>query len=82
MNKEEYVSLVKANVEKLIYMSEMLDNLPEDSGISIKEGKRDRWVGFIQGALWAMNLGEIDKFREDVREGRAVEALEEFFNER
>ena len=27
-----------------------------------------------------MDLGDIDQFREDVREGKAVEALENFFN--
>lgn len=82
MEKKEYVDNVLEAVKKLDYLVGMLEKLPEDSGISVAEGKRDRWIGFIQGALWSMNLGEIDQFREDIREGRAVEALEEFFNER
>jgi len=33
-----------------------------------EEGRLDkcnRWLGFVQGALWALGRGTIDRFRED-----------------
>lgn len=33
-----------------------------------KKEKADRWLGFVQGAVWALGLRTIDQMREDNRE--------------
>jgi hypothetical protein len=58
--------------EKIEYLKWMLENLPQESEISLNDGKRDRWIGFIQGVLWCLNINNIDELRNETRSGNAV----------
>ncbi len=58
----------------------MLENWPLEEGVMLNDGKFDRWLGFVQGALWAMDIKDIDTFRDDTRQGinNAFEKLKEY----
>jgi len=68
------------NEFKFNYLKDMMLVFPEESGISIAEGKHDRWLGFVQGALWAMDLETINTFRDSVRNGEGFADLKEIFD--
>lgn len=59
----------------------MLENFPIEYDIPVSMGKHDRWLGFVQGALWAMDIKDIDTFRKDVTDGQAFERLCEYLSE-
>jgi len=54
---------------KIQYLKWMIDNLPEEPD------KRNRWIGFIQGALWSLNLVDINELRDETRKGNALENI-------
>lgn len=45
----------------------MLDRIPEFMAAGRRE-KAMRWLGFVQGALWAWNYATIDEMKDDNRE--------------
>lgn len=51
--------IVTIHLPHLKWMLEQL-RLPE----MFSEGKRNRWLGFVQGALWAKGLTTIEKEKE------------------
>lgn len=51
------------NKNHLLWMCGQLDDF-------IRDGRRDkamRWLGFIQGALWALGIRSVDEMRKDNR---------------
>jgi len=60
--------------EKLKYLHWMMDNLPYRT-IPLSDGKHDRWVGFIQGVLWSLDIKSIDELRSETRENKHLEAI-------
>lgn len=36
-------------------------------GLAGVPGKSDRWIGFVQGALWLAGYGSIEEFKDDNR---------------
>lgn len=39
----------------------------EDGGPAKRDQKLNRWLGFVQGALWAHGMATIDQLRDDTR---------------
>lgn len=48
-------------LDDLKYVFDMTERMPEDPA------KFDRWLGFIQGVIWAYKLRTVDEMREDNR---------------
>jgi len=51
-----------AAMAHLRWMFSEMENWIEES-----QGKADRWIGFVQGALWLAGFGTIDEFKNDNR---------------
>ncbi|MCK5020904.1 MAG: hypothetical protein KAS32_28040 [Candidatus Peribacteraceae bacterium] len=64
---------------KLKHLKWMLDNMPDEKETP---DKYNRWLGFMQGVLWAFEIKTIDEMREEVKEGHGFEAVVTAINER
>ena len=58
-------------------MSKHWDNMSDEKKTP---DKYNRWLGFMQGVLWAFEIKTIDEMRKEVREGRGREAVETIIN--
>lgn len=57
--------------ESIEHLKWMIENIPEE------KGKRNRWLGFIQGVLWCIGEKSIDELRKEVRENKALSMAKE-----
>jgi hypothetical protein len=48
--------------QHLVWMLEEIINMPDD-----KFEKANRWLGFVQGAMWSLGLRSVDEMRNDNR---------------
>ena len=58
--------ITSEKLRHLRWMLSVIPNLPSD-------GKIDRWLGFVQGAMFELRLYSIDELREQVTEAKGGE---------
>lgn len=58
--------------QDLKHIKDMMRRLPIGEDVS---DKRNRWIGWIQGVLYAHDIKTIEELKEDVRSGNVVERI-------
>lgn len=67
--------------DKIQYLNWMVNHLPKDNNnFSLEDGKRDRWIGFIQGVLWCYELTTIEELRKETKRGNAIDHMKTIIN--
>jgi len=71
--KDTIVSAGKAEQPKGQHVLNMLDHIPS---MTNDTDKMNRWLGFVQGYLWAQNIFSVDQLREQTRKVVATKVVE------